>query len=532
MTYTILASIRGWSFARRSPPLAHLRFVLGDQLTRELSSLRDLQDGDVVLMAEVGDEATYVPHHQRKITFLFSAMRHFAVDLRAEGITVDYVMLDDPDNAGSFTGELQRALERSLVEGVVVTEAGEWRVSQMMEKWEETLGTPVEIRDDDRFLCSRAEFNRIAGHGRKLLMETFYRGMRRRTGYLMDAENEPEGGRWNFDAENRKLLPRGVTLPERPAFAPDGITKEVLALVQKRFGNHFGRLDGFDYPVTREDARAYLGWFVREALPGFGSYQDAMRQGEPLLFHSHLSALINCGMLMAAECCEAAVAAYHKGDAPLNAVEGFVRQLIGWREFIRGVYWREMPSYGDRNELNAHRPLPDFFWTGETDLNCLRQAIAETRDNAYAHHIQRLMVLGNFCLIAGIEPKAVQEWYLVVYHDAYEWVEMPNVVGMILYADGGLFATKPYAASGNYIHRMSNYCEHCRYDVKQRQGEEACPFNYLYWDFVARNRQRFTANPRTRQTVSTLDRMAPAKVRAVQRDAKAFLDRLPVSGKY
>lgn len=512
--------------------MARLRFVLGDQLTRSLSSLRDLDAGDVVLMAEVGDETTYVRHHQRKIAFLFAAMRHFAAALRAEGITVDYIRLDDPDNAGSFTGELQRALARHDVTGVVVTEAAEFRVLDMMEAWSATLGIPVEIRDDDRFLCPRDAFDRVSGGGRKLLMETFYRRMRRRTGYLMTADDEPEGGSWNYDHENREPMPRSVTPPERPTYAPDATTADVLALVSRRFGNHFGRLGNFDYPVTREDARHYLGWFVATALPGFGTYQDAMRQGEPLMFHSHLSALINCGLLTAAECCEAAIAAWRDGRAPLPATEGFVRQMIGWREFIRGVYWREMPDYGARNMLDAQRKLPDFFWTAETDLNCLRQSISEVRDSAYNHHIQRLMVLGNFCLLAGIDPREVQEWYLVVYHDAYEWVEMPNVVGMILYADGGLFATKPYAASGNYINKMSDYCGHCRYDVKQRQGENACPFNYLYWDFVARNRARLTANPRTSRVVATLDRMADAKVAGARSDAATFLNALPASGDY
>ncbi len=509
--------------------MARLRFVLGDQLTRNLSSLRDLDAGDVVLMAEVGAEATYVRHHQRKIAFLFAAMRHFAEAMRAEGVAVDYIRLDDPDNAGSFTGELQRAVARHDVTGVVVTEAAEYRVLEMMESWSTTLGIPVDIRDDDRFLCPRYEFNRVSGGGRSLLMENFYRRMRRRTGYLMTPNGEPEGGTWNYDHENREPMPRHVTPPARPSYTPDDTTADVLALVSRRFGNHFGRLENFDYPVTREDARHYLGWFVRAALPGFGTYQDAMRQGEPLMFHSHLSALINCGLLTAAECCEAAIAAFHDGHAPLPATEGFVRQLIGWREFIRGIYWREMPGYGDRNMLDARRKLPDFFWTAETDLNCLRQAVTETRDHAYAHHIQRLMVLGNFCLLAGIDPKEVQEWYLIVYHDAYEWVEMPNVVGMILYADGGLLASKPYAASGNYINRMSDYCQHCRYDVKQRQGADACPFNYLYWDFVARNRARLAANPRTSRVVATLDRMADAKVAASRSDAAVFLAGLPAS---
>ncbi len=512
--------------------MARLRLVLGDQLTRALSSLRDLAAGDVVLMAELHEEATYVRHHQRKIALLFSAMRHFAAALRAEGVAVDYVTLDDAGNTGGFTGELHRALSRHAVDGVVVTEPGEWRVSAMMEEWAASLGVPVEVRADDRFLCPRADFARMAGGGRTLLMERFYRNMRARTGYLVDADGQPEGGQWNLDVQNRAPLPRGVAPPGRPSFPPDDVTREVLALVARRFGNHFGRLEGFDYPVTRADAVRYLDWFVREALPRFGTFQDAMRQGEPLLFHSHLSALINCGLLVPAECCEAALSAWRDGTAPLNAVEGFVRQIIGWREFVRGVYWREMPGYGGANALDAHRPLPDLFWTGETELNCLRQSVTETRDNAYAHHIQRLMVLGNFCLLAGIEPRAVQDWYLVVYHDAYEWVEMPNVVGVILHADGGLMASKPYAASGNYINRMSDYCRHCRYDVRQREGADACPFNYLYWDFMARHRSRLAANPRMTRVVETLDRMPAEKVATVRRDARTFLDALPSSGDY
>ena len=509
-----------------------LRFVLGDQLTRTLSSLRDVAPGDVVLMAEVGDEATYVRHHQRKIAFLFASMRHFAAALRADGITVDYVTLDNENNTGSFTGELGRALVRHRVDAVVVTEPGEWRVLQVVEHWADEFAIPVDVRDDDRFVCPRRAFRSMAGGGRSLVMEHFYRRMRRETGFLMTADGEPEGGQWNYDRENREPIPRGVETPERPIFEPDETTAEVLALVARRFGNHFGRLDRFDYPVTREHALRYLGWFVRDGLPGFGAYQDAMRQGDPLLFHSNLSAMINCGLLTPRECCEAAIAAYHDGEAPLAATEGFVRQIIGWREFVRGVYWREMPGYGDRNALGATRKLPDFFWTAQTDMNCLRQAITETRDNAYAHHIQRLMVLGNFCLLAGIDPTEVQEWYLVVYHDAYEWVEMPNVVGMILYADGGVLATKPYAASGNYINKMSDYCRHCRYDVKQRDGADACPFNYLYWDFAARNRARLEANPRTSRVIATLDRMSERKVAAARRDAAAFLDALPSSGDY
>ncbi|MBB3936940.1 cryptochrome/photolyase family protein [Aureimonas phyllosphaerae] len=503
-----------------------IRFVLGDQLSRNLSSLSDLAEGDIVLMAEVDDEATYVRHHQRKIAFLFAAMRHFAAELEADGVHVDYLRLDGKRKAASFGEALGDAIARHKASRVVVTEPGEWRVLEMMKGWEAAFGVPVEIRPDDRFLCSHEAFEAFAGDRSSLLMEAFYRGMRERTGYLMGANGKPEGGRWNFDAENRKPLPKRIIVPRRPHFEPDETTQGVLALVARRFGNHFGSLADFDYPVTRSEAKRYLAWFADKALPDFGAYEDAMRQGEPLLFHSHLSALINCGLLDPRECCEAAEAAYRAGTVPLNAAEGFIRQIIGWREFVRGVYWREMPGYGARNALEAARPLPDFFWTADTDMNCLKQSIGETAANAYAHHIQRLMVIGNFCLLAGLDPVEVQEWYLVVYHDAYEWVEMPNVVGMILYADDGVFATKPYAASGNYINKMSNYCGHCRYDVKQRIGEDACPFNYLYWDFIARHRERFEDNPRMSRTVYTLGHMDEAKVEAMRGDAARFLDAL------
>jgi deoxyribodipyrimidine photolyase-related protein len=509
-----------------------LRFVLGDQLTRGVSSLADIEPGDVVLMAEVDEEATYVRHHQRKIAFLFAAMRHFAAELEAEGIRVDYIHLDGKQRATSFGQALGEALKRHKAARVVVTEPGEWRVLEMMRGWEAEFGVPVELRPDDRFLCGWEEFSELAGDGPTLLMETFYRRMRERTGFLMTKDGKPEGGRWNYDAENRKPLPKRIEVPPRPAFEPDEATREVLDLVARRFGNHFGSLEDFDYPVTRHAAVRYLRWFVTTALPDFGTYEDAMRQGEPLLFHSHLSALINCGLLTPRECCEAVEAAYRNGKAPLNAAEGFIRQIIGWREFIRGVYWREMPGYGERNELGASRPLPDFFWTGETEMNCLAQAIGETARNAFAHHIQRLMVIGNFCLLAGLDPKEVQDWYLVVYHDAYEWVEMPNVVGMILYADGGVFATKPYAASGNYINKMSNYCGHCRYDVKQKTGEGACPFNYLYWDFMARHAERFDGNHRMDRTLATLGRMDEDKVATMRKDAERFLDGLVPAGDY
>jgi deoxyribodipyrimidine photolyase-related protein len=502
-----------------------LRFLLGDQLSRSVSSLDGLDPAaDVVVMAELADEAGYVRHHKRKIAFVFSAMRHFASALDDEGITVDYRRYDAGSSVASFTDALLAAVERHRPDMIVVTEPGEWRVEQMLLGWSERTGLPVEIRPDRRFLCSRERFARWAArYPAGPTMEYFYREMRRGTGLLM-AGGKPEGGRWNLDTDNRSALPKGAAVPVRPSFPPDEATTAVLDLVATRFADHFGALDGFDHPVTRDDALVYLDWFIEHALPGFGTYQDAMKEGEPLLYHSHLSALMNCGLLLPEECCRAAERAWHEGAAPLNAVEGFIRQIIGWREYVRGIYWTRMPGYGEENALHATRPLPWFFWTGETAMNCCAQAIGETRANAYAHHIQRLMVIGNFCLLAGIEPKAVQEWFLIVYHDAYEWVEMPNVVGMILHADGGYMASKPYAASGAYIDRMSDYCGRCRYDVKQKTGPKACPFNYLYWDFLDRNRGRLADNRRLAMPYRTLDRLAEDRLETIRRDARTFLE--------
>ncbi|KGF70245.1 deoxyribodipyrimidine photolyase [Hoeflea sp. BAL378] len=506
-----------------------LRFVLGDQLSRDLSSLVDAKPGqDVIFLAEVMGEATSVRHHKKKIAFLFSAMRHFADDLRAEGFEVDYLRLDADGNPGEFGAALAQAVARNGAGRVVMTEPSEARVLDAARTWREELSVDLEIRSDTRFLASHEDFVSWAVNDRgqqpkSLRMEYFYREMRKRTGYLM-VDGEPEGGQWNYDTDNRKALPGDVTIPARPSFPPDETTLAVLDLAGRAFAHHFGGLEPFDHPVTRADALAYLDWFIAEALPGFGDWQDAMKQGEPLLFHSHLSALINCGLLGPRECCDRAVAAWRDGKAPLNAVEGFVRQIIGWREFIRGVYWLKMPDYSDANALDATRKLPGFFWTGDTAMNCLHQAITETKANAYAHHIQRLMILGNFCLLAGIDPKEVQEWFLIVYWDAYEWVEMPNVVGMALYADGGFLASKPYAASGAYINKMSDYCAGCRYDVKQKTGENACPFNYLYWNFLSVNERVLRQNHRMGLIMGSLGKMAPERLEEIRADSHRFLD--------
>ncbi len=500
-----------------------LRIVLGDQCSAGLSALADLDPAsDVVLMAEVMQECTYVRHHQKKIVLVLSAMRHFAATLRARGVAVDYITLDDPANTGSLRGEMLRAAARHRPDRIVATEAGEWRLTEDMRHWHEAAGLEVEIRDDTRFLCRIRQFRAWAAGKRSLRMEFFYREMRRQTGLLMDG-GTPLADRWNFDAENRKRLPANVTAPPRPGFAPDAITQEIMALVQARFGDHFGVLDGFDLPVTADDAAAALADFVRHRLAQFGDWQDAMKTGAPFLFHAVISTSINAGLLDPLAVCQAAEAAYRAGHAPLNAVEGFIRQIIGWREYMRGIYWLRMPGYAKLNALAATRPVPQFYWDGQTRMNCLHHAVMDTRANAYAHHIQRLMITGNFALLAGLHPDEVDEWYLIVYADAYEWVEMPNTRGMALFADGGVVGSKPYAASGAYINRMSDYCAGCQYDVKDATGDQACPFNALYWDFMARHAERFASNTRLAMPLRTLARMDPARVAALRARAAGFL---------
>ncbi|KAB1075293.1 cryptochrome/photolyase family protein [Methylobacterium planeticum] len=510
----------------RPPAPRILRFLLGDQLHRRIATLTDLDaERDVVLLVEVEAEATYVRHHKQKIAFLFSAMRHFAAELAAEGIAVDYVRIDAPGNSGSFTGELERALARHAPDRVVVTEPGEWRVWEMMRGWRADLPVPLEIRPDNRFLCPRADFAAWAGDRRALRMETFYRGMRRRTGFLMEGA-EPVGGQWNFDHDNRKRLPKGHAVPPRRGFEPDATTRAVLDLVAIRYADHFGDLDGFAWPVTRADALAALAHFIEACLPSFGDYQDAMKAGEPFLYHAMIAPALNAGLLTAEEVCAAAERAFRDGAAPLNAAEGFIRQILGWREYVRGLYWARMPDYARTNALEAVRDLPWFYWSGETAMNCLAQCVGDTRAQAYAHHIQRLMVTGNFALIAGIDPAQVEEWYLVVYADAYEWVELPNVHGMVLWADGGVMGSKPYAASGAYIDRMSDYCGACAYDVKAKAGPTACPFNYLYWNFLIENEARLAGNPRMAMPYRTLARMGDRRRAEIRADAGRFLDGL------
>ena len=509
--------------------MARCCLVLGDQLSFDLNSLCALEPQDVVLMAEVWSEATYVNHHKQKIALIFAAMRHFCEALRQLGRTVHYVKLDDPENTHDLMTEIERFQQLHAFSGWLITEPGEWRLKAALDELRARVEYPVDMVEDTRFFASHARFATFLKGRKQPRMEHFYRQMRKETGVLMDGD-EPCGGQWNFDHDNRKKF-SGGDLPEPPTWPQDAITEEVRALVETRFADHFGSLSEWLWPVNRPQALQLLDHFIEARLARFGDFQDALVFEQDTLFHSLLSTSIHLGLLSPAEVCERAEAAYRENGAPINAVEGFIRQILGWREYVRGLYWAYMPEYKSRNALEADWPLPSFFWDEQlTDMRCMREAIRNTRQHAYAHHIQRLMVTGNFALIAGCRVDEVTDWYLAVYADAFEWVELPNTLGMALFADGGLMGSKPYCASGKYIDRMSDYCKGCRYSVKEAETDNACPMNYLYWDFLATHRDKFASNPRMAMVLKNLDRMDPEKLARIQGQAKSFRTRVSTTG--
>lgn len=504
--------------------MRNLVLILGDQLDRNSAALDGFDPAcDAVWMAEVAEEATHVWSHKARIAIFLSAMRHYRDWLRSKGYTVHYHALDDPENGGSFASELERAVRLHQPQQLIVVEPGEWRVLQSLKQMAQQLGVSLEIRPDRHFLISIDDFRRHAAGRKQLRLEFFYREMRQRTGIMMEGK-QPLGGAWNYDAENRKAFGKqGPGLVPQPIrFAPDAITQEVIRLVETRFPNHPGSLRAFDWAVTPEQAEQALDDFIANRLPLFGPYQDAMWTGEPYLYHSRLSSAINLKLLDPRVAIQKAIDAYHQKHAPLQSVEGFVRQLLGWREYIRGVYWLYMPEYLERNALNAHANLPDFYWTGETDMNCLRETIGQTLQNGFAHHIQRLMITGLYALLLGVHPKQIHAWYLAIYVDAVEWVELPNVYGMSQFADGGLMASKPYIASGKYIQRMSNYCAGCRYKPDQAVGADACPFTTLYWNFLMRHEPTFADHPRLGQQIRNLHRLSEVDKQAIRQQAAAL----------
>jgi deoxyribodipyrimidine photolyase-related protein len=501
-----------------------LIIVLGDQLDADAAAFDGFDaSADAVWMAEVAEESTHVWSSKPRTAMFLAAMRHFSLTLQARGRRLHYTRLDAPNNAGSLPTQLQADIRRLKPARLVMTAPGDWRVLEAVKAVAASSGLPLDIREDRHFFGSVRDFAAHAKGRKALRMEFFYREQRKRHHVLMQGD-EPVGGQWNFDADNREAFgPAGPgAVPPRAAFEPDAITREVIALVESRFADHPGRLDSFAWPVTREQALRSLQAFMQARLPLFGRFQDAMWPADPWLYHSHLSAALNLKLLNPREVVAAAETAYREGHAPLASVEGFIRQILGWREYVRGIYWTQMPGYLERNALDARQDLPAWFWTGATDMACLRDALAQTLEHGYANHIQRLMVTGLYALMLGVQPRQVHAWYLAVYVDAVEWVELPNTLGMSQYADGGVMASKPYVATGKYIERMSPHCKGCRYDPTQRGGDRACPFTTLYWDFLMRHETALAKNPRMALQVKNVARLTDAQKRAVHDRAAAI----------
>ena len=513
--------------------MRHLVLVLGDQLSFSSPAFENFDPAqDRVLMIEAAGEGSLVWSHKARITLFLSAMRHFANAVVAKGWTLEYVKLED-EGSPDFASRLQSELARLNPLAVRVAEPGEFRMQELIEQCCAKAGITLRLIDDTHFMCSRAEFATWAGGKKELRMEFFYRAMRKKFNVLMNGK-DPVGGNWNFDADNRSSYPKrgkqiGPGVIAAPAgFAPDAITQEVMALVVHHFAGHPGELKDFMWPVTREEALHALSVFIETRLPQFGIYQDAMWTDTPFGWHSLLSVALNLHLLDPREVAEAAEAAYRAGRVPLESAEGFIRQVIGWREFIRGMYWLDMPGMKEANYYQHQRTLPAWFWTGQTQMACMRDSLKQTLRYGYAHHIQRLMVMGNFALLAELSPQQVADWYLAIYVDAVEWVELPNTAGMALHACGSRFTSKPYISSGAYINRQSNYCSGCRYDPAQRSGEKACPFTALYWNFIARHAEELSSNPRTALMAKNLDKLSQEELTAIRSRAQTMLADLDI----
>ena len=499
--------------------------ILGDQLTLDNPALAEFDpQQDVIVMIEAASEGMAVWSHKARIVLFLSAMRHFALELGERGLPFIYLKLDDP-LTGDFGARLGAVLAQHQPLALHVAEPGEWRMQRLLQDTCATSQTPLRLIDDTHFLCSRSAFAEWAKGKKELRMEFFYRQMRKQHRVLMDGD-QPEGGAWNYDSDNRSAYPKRTgpgVIPEPATFAPDTLTREVIALVDAEFADHPGRTEQFFWPVTRAQALLALQCFIDTRLTNFGQWQDAMWTETPFGWHALLSTSLNLHLLSPKEVIDAAEAAWRAGQVPLASAEGFIRQILGWREFIRGVYWLDMPGMKQANHYQHQRDLPGFYWTGNTGMACMKAAIDQTMTFGYAHHIQRLMVTGNFALLAELSPQQVADWYLAVYVDAIEWVELPNTAGMALHALGNRFTSKPYISSGAYINRQSNYCADCKYRPGDRVGVQACPFTTLYWNFIDKHEAALAGNPRTALMAKNVTRLSPEERAAIRTLAASML---------
>ena len=484
-----------------------LRLILGDQLNWAHHWFKQPDEDVLYVMMEIRQETDYVRHHAQKVIAIFAAMREFARQLSAEGHRVHYLHIDDLDNQQSLQDNLTQIITHCGIQHFEFQAPDEWRLDQQLDHYAHQLPISTHKTDTDHFLTKRSHAARHFNGNKRWLMETFYRRMRQKYNVLMDESGNPLGGKWNYDHQNRKAWSGTPAEPtdSRPLHDHSALWHVIQQAGIQTMGEP--QATSFRWPLSRAEALAQLERFIIEALPYFGEFQDAMSLYGQRLFHSQLSFALNVKMISPQEVIQRVERAYHDGLAPLAAVEGYIRQIIGWREYIRGVYWHKMPTYLDQNIFAHERALPTWFWNGKTRMRCLHEAICQSLNEAHAHHIQRLMVIGNFALLAGLSPQAVHEWYLGVYIDAFEWVELPNTLGMSQFADGGALATKPYVSTAAYIDRMSDYCQQCHYRKKERTGPYACPFNALYWDFYRQHHAVLGNNPRISMVYRQLDRM-------------------------
>ena len=509
-----------------SAPGPTLRLVLGDQLNPLHSWLSEVRADVVYVLMEVRSETDYVRHHAQKVLGMFAAMRDFAAQLKSAGHRVRYVAIDDPSNRQSLTANLDALIAHYAATAVDYQAPDEWRLDAQLRDWGASCPVPVRMVDSEHFFTDRGDAARQFAGKKQWLMESFYRQQRKKHGVLMTPDGQPEGGQWNFDADNRKPWPGTPAAPAdtRPTHDHRALWQSIQAAGVQTMGEP--QAEAFRWPLNRREALQQLDHFITHALPHFGDYQDALTQHSWHLFHSLLSFALNTKMLHPREVVQRTEQAWQGGHAPLHAAEGFIRQILGWREYVRGVYWARMPGYTEANHLGHTRPLPEWFWTGDTRMACVASAIGQSLEHAYAHHIQRLMVIGNFALLAGLDPQALHRWYLGIYIDAFEWVEAPNTLGMSQWADGGRLATKPYVSSAAYLQRMGDHCQGCAYDPKVRTGDRACPFNALYWDFFDRHRQHLQGNPRLGVVYHQLARMAGEPLTALKQQASDTLNQL------
>jgi len=506
-----------------------LRLILGDQLNINHSWLQENDGETLYVLMEIKAEQEYVKHHIQKVIGFFLAMRSFSQSIEKKGCNVKYFKLDAADNAQSFERNLLNLIQQNGIEQFEYQLPDEYRLDVLLKNFageiENTAGVKTKVFDTEHFLSTRDDLATLFKGKKTYLMETFYRKMRVKYQILMDFDGKtPLGDRWNFDAENRQKLHKTVPVPQPLHFFRD--VAAMVSLLKKMNIETIGNVeaDRFDWTITREEALQLLDHFIKIRLAHFGTYQDAMTQRDTLLFHSKLSFALNIKLISPLEVVESCVKYWekHQNSIDITQIEGFVRQIIGWREYMRGIYWAHMPNFATLNFFNHQAELPTWFWTGETKMNCLKNAIGQSLDKAYAHHIQRLMVTGAFSLLLGVHPDKIDAWYLGIYMDAIEWVEITNTRGMSQYADGGIVGTKPYAGSANYVDKMSDYCQNCHYDKKLRYGHKACPFNSLYWDFYDRHRDKLAKNPRIGMMYPILNKMSPDELEKILTQAEFY----------